>query len=63
MRFRFNKGDYLQAHDNDGNPYPTEWRTLNTGKMFDNKDLENASTWQQVLQLMQQVNQLKVAQV
>ncbi|MBN1851135.1 MAG: lamin tail domain-containing protein [Pirellulales bacterium] len=36
MRFRFNKGNYFKAHDQDGNPYPTEWRTLTTGKGFDN---------------------------
>ena len=36
MRFRFNKGRYLAAKDNDGRPYPVKWRTLNTGKMVDN---------------------------
>jgi len=41
MRFRFNRGDYLQAHDDYGNAYPEKWRTLNTGKMFDNKDVGN----------------------
>ena len=41
MRFRFNKGNHLQPHDRDGRPYPTRWRTLNTGKMFDNKDVGN----------------------
>jgi len=41
MRFRFPKGHYFQAYDNYGNPYPTQWRTLNTGKMFDNKDVGN----------------------
>ncbi|NQU24531.1 MAG: lamin tail domain-containing protein, partial [Candidatus Nealsonbacteria bacterium] len=41
MRFRFCKGNYLQAYDNFGNPYPELWRTLNTGKMFDNKDIGN----------------------
>ncbi|MBN2475232.1 MAG: lamin tail domain-containing protein [Pirellulales bacterium] len=41
MRIRFNKGQYLVAHDNYGNEYPQKWRTLNTGKMFDNKDVGN----------------------
>jgi len=41
FRFRFNKGHYFQAHDNYGRPYPTKWRTLNTGKMFDNKRVGN----------------------
>ena len=33
MRFRFNRGNYVQFHDLDGEPYPTKWRTLNTSKM------------------------------
>ena len=37
MRFRFNDGDYFQADDQDGEPYPLKWRTLTTGKMFDNR--------------------------
>ncbi|MCA9217525.1 MAG: tandem-95 repeat protein [Planctomycetales bacterium] len=37
MRFRFNDGSYMQAHDQDGNPFPFKWRTLTTGKMFDNR--------------------------
>lgn len=37
MRFRFNKGQYLQAKDAQGNEYPTVWRTLTTGKGFDNR--------------------------
>ncbi len=37
MRFRFNKGNYFQALDQDGEPYPTKWRTLTTGKGFDNR--------------------------
>ena len=41
MRIRFNKGDYLRARDNWGRRYPTRWRTLNTGKMFDNKRVGN----------------------
>ncbi|HEV8612020.1 MAG TPA: choice-of-anchor X domain-containing protein, partial [Gemmatimonadales bacterium] len=41
MRIRFQKGNYLQAHDNYGRAYPTRWRTLNTGKMFDNKRVGN----------------------
>jgi hypothetical protein len=41
MRFRFNTGLYLQAKDNYGQDYPLKWRTLNTGKMFDNKRVGN----------------------
>ncbi len=37
MRFRFNKGSYFQAHDNDGNKLPEKFRTLTTGKGFDNR--------------------------
>ena len=41
MRIRFPKGSYLKARDNYGKRYPTRWRTLNTGKMFDNKRVGN----------------------
>ncbi len=41
MRFRFNRGHYLRAKDNYGREYPAKWRTLNTGKMFDNKRVGN----------------------
>jgi hypothetical protein len=41
FRFRFNRGQYLAARDNYGRAYPYRWRTLNTGKMFDNKDVGN----------------------
>ncbi len=41
FRFRFNKGYHLRARDRFGERYPTRWRTLNTGKMFDNKDVGN----------------------
>ena len=41
MRIRFPKGNYLKARDNYGKRYPTRWRTLNTGKMFDNKRVGN----------------------
>ncbi len=37
MRFRFHRGHYFQARDADGKPYPTRWRTLVTGKGFDNR--------------------------
>lgn len=40
-RFRFMKGKYLQACDNYGKKYGKKWRTLNVGKMFDNKDVGN----------------------
>lgn len=33
FRFRFNDGSYIQLHDNNGDPYPTKWRNLNTHKM------------------------------
>lgn len=38
MRFRFNAGHYFEARDQNGRKYPTEWRTLNTGKMFGPRD-------------------------
>ncbi len=41
MRIRFHQGNYLRVHDNYGRSYPTCWRTLNTGKMFDNKRVGN----------------------
>ena len=41
MRFRFNRGHYLRAKDDYGEEYPVKWRTLNTGKMFDNKRVGN----------------------
>lgn len=34
LRFRFNRGNYAQFHDLEGNPYPTKWRTLDTHKMW-----------------------------
>ncbi|MGH9361150.1 MAG: CotH kinase family protein, partial [Thermoanaerobaculia bacterium] len=40
-RVRFPKGNYLRARDALGRRYPTRWRTLNTGKMFDNKGVGN----------------------
>ncbi|MBN1443108.1 MAG: lamin tail domain-containing protein, partial [Planctomycetes bacterium] len=41
MRFRFQKGNWLRARDEWGRLYPTRWRTLNTGKQFDNKRVGN----------------------
>jgi len=41
MRIRFRKGNYLRVRDQYGERFPTRWRTLNTGKMFDNKDVGN----------------------
>ena len=41
MRFRFNKGNRFRARDNYGKRFPERWSTLNTGKMFDNKDVGN----------------------
>ncbi|MCC6821494.1 MAG: lamin tail domain-containing protein [Verrucomicrobia subdivision 3 bacterium] len=38
MRFRFNEGHYFKARDQKGRAYPTEWRTLNTCKMFGPRD-------------------------
>lgn len=37
MRFRFHRGQYFQARDAQGKPYPTPWRTLVTAKGFDNR--------------------------
>lgn len=41
MRFRFNDGHYFAARDPNGLCYPTEWRTLNTCKMFGPRDTGN----------------------
>ena len=41
MRFRFNEGRYFEARDQKGRKYPTEWRTLNTAKMFGPRDTGN----------------------
>ncbi len=41
MRFRFNKGHYFAPRDQYGQRYESKWRTLNTGKGFDNKDVGN----------------------
>ena len=37
MRFRMNDGYYFQARDQMGKEYPKKWRTLTTGKGFDNR--------------------------
>ena len=37
MKFQFNKGHDFQAYDQAGDPYPTKWRFLTTGKGFDNR--------------------------
>ncbi|MAW11289.1 MAG: hypothetical protein CMO54_05495 [Verrucomicrobiales bacterium] len=37
MRFRFNKGSYFQARDQNGKKHSNKWRTLTTGKGFDNR--------------------------
>ncbi|TWT30469.1 CotH protein [Posidoniimonas corsicana] len=36
MRFRFNDGAWFEPLDQDGEPYPEQWKTLTTGKGFDN---------------------------
>ncbi|MBT5690976.1 MAG: hypothetical protein HOI65_07675 [Opitutae bacterium] len=41
MRFRFNRGNLFQHRDINGNKFPYKVRTINTGKMFDNKDVGN----------------------
>lgn len=40
MRFRFNDGYYFQARDQVGKKYPKMWRTLTTGKGFDNRQTQ-----------------------
>lgn len=37
-RFRFNPGNFFQARDAQGVPYGQPWRTLTTGKGFDNRN-------------------------
>ena len=41
MRFRFNHGNLFQPRDLNGNLFPSKLRTINTGKMYDNKDVGN----------------------
>ncbi len=41
MKFRFNRGNYFQARDIYGNPFPSRWQHLNTGKMFGNQIMSN----------------------
>ncbi len=48
MRFRFRKGNHLRARDRHGRRYPTRWRTLNSGKMFDNKRVGNFGLTEQL---------------
>lgn len=36
MRYRFNDGSWFQPLDQNGDAYPEQWRTLTTGKGFDN---------------------------
>lgn len=33
FKFRFNRGHYIQLHDEEGDAYPEKWRTLSTHKM------------------------------
>ncbi|CAN5480490.1 hypothetical protein BH23VER1_BH23VER1_19110 [soil metagenome] len=55
-KFRFNRGSYFQARDQDGDPYPTKWRVFNTSRMFGNRggaawgmpELVGAKLWQLV---------------
>ena len=37
MRFRFNRGSFFEARDQFGRRYEKKWRTLTTGKGFDNR--------------------------
>ena len=37
MRFRFNDGNWFEPTDQNGEPYPEKWKTLTTGKGFDNR--------------------------
>ena len=37
MRYRFNRGSFFQARDQDGRKYDQKWRTLTTGKGSDNR--------------------------
>ena len=37
MKFRFNRGRYLEPRDNRGEKFPQRWRVLTTSKMFGNR--------------------------
>jgi len=41
FRIRFNRGRYLQAHDEFGNPFPKKWQELTTGKGQSNRGTES----------------------
>jgi len=41
MRFRFNRGHWLQARNQKGEPYPTRWRSLNLSKMYGPRNVGN----------------------
>jgi hypothetical protein len=47
-RIRFNKGNFIQAKDQWGDDYPTQWRTLNIGRMFGNRIDSNWGLSEQV---------------
>jgi len=40
-KFRFNRGNYLIARDQDGVPFKRPWRVLETSKMFSNRQVGN----------------------
>lgn len=37
FKFVFNKGDYFSGDDNDGNPYPANWKTMVTENCWENR--------------------------
>ena len=41
MRFRFNRGNYLQARNLEGKKYSEKWKFLVVGKMFGNRQVGN----------------------
>ncbi|MCB1094344.1 MAG: lamin tail domain-containing protein [Verrucomicrobiae bacterium] len=41
MKFRFNKGNYFAAKDQQGKPYAEKWRVLECSKMFSNRMVGN----------------------
>ncbi len=41
MKFKFNRGSYFQARDQEGKKYPVKWRIFNVNRMFGTKGGNN----------------------
>ena len=52
FRFRFNDGKYIQLHDDNGDPYPTKWRTINSHRMTGSRGEPNFGLYEAANALM-----------